>query len=204
MKYILSRVSVLCSLFAVLCSPLARAEDGKFAIGPQGGLVFSDYSVENAPFGRSYDNDNGFLAGIFAEVGIWTVTLRPEVNYVEKGYTIANTAKVTHKYVEIPVLLKVNPFGDFVVSPFLLVGPSWSKHLESDVKLLGTTTSFTNTSDDWDMAGVAGAGVEFNVSERIGLNVQGRYNFGLRDTDTSGTEIRSRGIYALGGVSFQF
>jgi len=72
----------------------------------------------------------------------------------------------------------VNPFGEFVVSPFIVLGPSWSTRLSSDVKLLGTTTTFNNSNDDWDIAGVAGAGVEFNVAENLGLNVQGRYNFG--------------------------
>lgn len=185
-------------------SAMADEGDGKMAVGVQGGLVFSDYSVSNAPFGRNYDGDNGKLGGVFFEFGVWTVTLRPEVNYVEKGYTIANTVEVTDKYVEIPVLLKVNPFGDFVVSPFLLVGPSWSKHIGSDVKLLGSTTSFSSSSDDWDIAGVAGAGVEFNVAENVAINVQGRYNFGFRDLDSSTAQLKSRGIYGLGGVSLAF
>lgn len=188
----------------VLTTQVARAEDGKFAFGPQGGLVFSDYSVDNAPFGRNYDSDNGFIAGLFLEFGVWTVTLRPEVNYVEKKFTVANTAEVTSKYVEIPVLLKVNPFADFVVSPFIVIGPSWSNHLESDVKLLGATATYNDTADDWDLAGVGGVGVEFNVAENVNLSVQGRYNFGLRDIDKSSTEVKSRGIYALGGLGFQF
>jgi opacity protein-like surface antigen len=187
-----------------ITAQVARAEDGKFAFGPQGGLVFSDYSVDNAPFGNDYDSDNGFLAGLFMEFGVWTVTLRPEVNYVEKKFTVANTAEVTSKYLEIPVLLKVNPFADFVVSPFIVIGPSWSNHLKSDVKLLGSTATYNDTADDWDLAGVGGVGVEFNVAENVSLSVQGRYNFGLRDIDESNAEVKSRGIYALGGLGFQF
>jgi opacity protein-like surface antigen len=199
----------LFSLIAVFTlATTAYAEEGagsgKFAIGPQGGLVFSDYSVENAPLGRNYDSDNGFIAGVFFEMGIWAVTLRPEVNYVEKSYTVARTAEVTQKWLEIPVLVKVNPFADFVVSPFILLGPQWSNQLSSDVKLLGATTTFSNTADEWDLSGVLGAGVEFNVSENVSLNVQGRYNFGLRDIDSGGAEVKSRDIYALAGVGFTF
>lgn len=198
--------ALLFSMIAALAftTEVASAEDGKFAFGPQGGLVFSDYSVENAPFGRTYDDENGFIAGLFFEFGLWTVTLRPEINYVEKKFTVANTAEVTNKYVEIPLLLKVNPFSDFVVSPFIVLGPSWSNHLESDVKLLGVTTTYDNTADDWDIAGVGGLGVEFNVAENLNLSVQGRYNFGFRDIDKSSAEVKSRGIYALGGLGFQF
>lgn len=181
----------------------AHAEDGKFAFGPQGGLVYPNYSASNLPAGSQLDDNSGYLAGVFFEFGLWTVTLRPELNYVVKGYTLSSTAEVEHKYLEIPVLLKVNPFGDFVVSPFLVLGPSWSYHLESDVKLLGSTTTYDNRTDNWDIAGVAGAGVEFNVSENIGMNVQGRYNFGFRDIDDTSAEVRSRGLYALAGLSFQ-
>jgi hypothetical protein len=182
----------------------AQAADGKFAFGPQGGLVYTNYSASNLPSGSQLDDENGYMAGIFFEMGLWTVTFRPEINYVVKKYTITSRAEVANNYLEIPLLLKVNPFGEFVVSPFIVLGPSWSTRLSSDVKLLGTTTSFNNTNDDWDLAGVAGAGVEFNVAESLGLNVQGRYNFGLRDTDSSTQELKSRGLYALTGLSTQF
>lgn len=69
--------------------------------------------------------------------------------------------------------------------------------------MLGTTTTYTNREDGWDIAGVAGAGVEFNVAESISLQLQGRYNFGFRDLDKSSAEIHSRGIYALAGLGIQ-
>lgn len=182
----------------------AFAEDGKFAIGVQGGLVYPSYSASNLPTGRQLEDDNGHMAGLFFEMGLWTVTFRPEINYVVKGYTLTSVAEVEHKYLEIPLLLKVNPFGDFVVSPFIVLGPSWSQHLSSDVKFLGTTTTFNDTADKWDLAGVAGAGIEFNVAENLALNAQARYNFGFRDLDNSSQEIKSRGIYGLAGLALQF
>ena len=145
---------------------------------------------------------NGYLAGVFFELGIWALTLRPEANFVEKGYRFNGVAEVKHRYLEIPVLLKFNPFNDAVVSPFIVVGPSWSKHLNEKVTLLGTTTTYNDHADRWDAAGVAGAGIEFNLSEKVGLSVQGRYNFGMRDLDDTATEIRSRGLYAIGGLAF--
>jgi opacity protein-like surface antigen len=183
---------------------LAEAEDGRMAIGPQGGVVFSDFSVSNAPFGQSYDNRTGFMAGVFVELGVATLTLRPELNYVEMGYTVVNTAEVTNRYLEIPLLLKFNPFGEALLSPFLLIGPSWSHHMSSNVTLLGGTTAYQVTTDRWNMAGVAGLGIEFNVAENLGLAFQGRYNFGLRDLDRTGVRIRSRSIYAMGGLTLHF
>lgn len=200
----MKKTLLITMLAAVLSAPGAMADeagDGKIAFGPQGGYVWPRLSI-NRPNANT-ENDNGFLAGAFLEFGVWVLTIRPEVNYVEKGYTVANTAEVTHKYLEIPALVKINPFGEFVVSPFLVFGPSWSKHLGSKTRLLGTTTSYNDNTDQWDAAGVAGAGIEFNVAENLGINVQGRYNFGIRDLDSSANEVRSRGLYGIVGVSIQ-
>lgn len=178
----------------------AESGDGRFAFGPQGGAVWPNFSFKNSSVNK--DNVNGYLAGAFVELGIWAITLRPEVNYVEKGYRLNGVAEVKHHYLEIPVLLKFNPFNDAVVSPFIVVGPSWSKHLDSKVTLLGATTTYNDTVDRWDVAGVGGAGIEFNLSEHVGINLQARYNFGFRDLDSSATEIRSRGLYGMGGLAF--
>ncbi len=183
-------------------APSAWAE-GKIAIGPQGGLTFPDYHVKNTSPAAQYGNKDGWLAGLFVEFGVWTITLRPEINYVVKSYTVGNSVEVKNHSFEVPVLLKINPLSDFVVSPFLVLGPQWTYNRKSEVTVSGTTTSFRNTADDWDLAGVAGLGIEFNISEKIGLNLQGRYSYGFRDIDTSATEIRVRSFYALAGLSFQ-
>ena len=185
-------------------APVAMADaeggTGKFTIGPQGGYVWPNWSTKNSTVNR--ENDNGYLAGIFLEAGVWALTLRPEVNYVEKGYKVSNVAEVKHRFLEIPVLLKFNPFAAGVVSPFILVGPSWSKHLSAKTTVLGSTTTFNDNIDRWDVAGVAGAGIEFNLSEHLGLQLQARYNFGFRDIDSSSSEIKSRGLYGMGGLAF--
>jgi outer membrane protein W len=186
--------------------PSAHADEadsgtGRFALGPQGGIVFPNWSFKNTTVNT--ENDNGYMAGLFLEMGVWALTLRPEVNYVEKGYTVTNVAEVKHRYLEIPVLLKFNPFDASVVSPFILIGPSWSKHLsEKTTAINGASATYTDHADKWDLAGVAGAGIEFNLSEHVGLQLQARYNFGFRDLDSSATEIRSRGLYGMGGLAF--
>ncbi len=148
-------------------APSAWAE-GKIAIGPQGGLTFPDYHVKNTSPAAQYGNKDGWLAGLFVEFGVWTITLRPEINYVVKSYTVGNSVEVKNH---------------FVVSPFLVLGPQWTYNRKSEVTVSGTTTSFRNTADDWDLAGVAGLGIEFNISEKIGLNLQGRYSYGFRHRD---------------------
>jgi opacity protein-like surface antigen len=199
----MKKIVVVFSLFFLpALQPLALAE-GKIAFGAQGGLSFSDFKVKNSSVAQNKKYKNGYLGGVFVEFGLGTITLRPEINYVTKVIEYSNVAKVTNRYIEVPLLLKINPFGEVFLSPFLLGGVSYSNFRSSKVETLGTTTVFRNTSDEWDMAGVAGAGIEFNVAENIALNAQGRYNFGLRDIDSSSAEVRSRGFYALAGVSLQ-
>lgn len=185
-------------------APLAHAEDGgsgKIAFGPQGGWVWPNFKVDRPNVKK--ENLDGYMAGVFLEFGIWALTLRPEVNYVEKGYTLSNVAEVTHKYIEVPALLKFNPWNDAAVSPFLLVGPSWSKHIGQKVKVLGTTTNYSDNAGDWDLAGVGGLGIDFNIGHNLGLSAQARYNFGVRDLDSSSSNVRSRGLYGIVGLSIQ-
>ncbi len=179
----------------------SAAAEGKIALGAQGGLTFPNFKVKNNSPANQYSNKNGWLAGVYAEIGLWSITLRPELNYVTKSFTIANVAEVKNHYVEIPLLVKINPLADMVVSPFILFGPQWSKQTSADVTVLGSTTSYTNTADQWDLAGVAGLGLEFNVSEHVGINLQGRYAYGFRNIDSSTTEVKTRCFYALGGLA---
>jgi hypothetical protein len=199
---ILTSLVIAASL--VFASPLARADDGdsgKVAFGPQGGWVWPNFKVDSPNV--TTRNFDGFLGGVFVEVGIWALTLRPEINYVEKGYEISNVAKITHKYIEIPALLKFNPLNYVGISPFIVVGPSWSKHIGSKVELLGNTTSYSDNANRWDLAGVGGLGVDFNLGPNFGISAQARYNFGVRDLDDSSSDVKSRGLYGLVGLSFQ-
>lgn len=181
---------------------MADGSDGKISFGPQGGIVFSNFNTNgNAPFGNNFDENTGWMAGAFLEFGIWSVTLRPEANYVQTGFNVAG-GEVKRNYLEIPLLLKVNPFADSVVSPFIVVGPSWSKHLSDTVNIAGGTAGVNYEGRDF-WSGVAGLGIEFNVAENVGINIQGRYNFGFDDADRTGAEVRSRSVYGLAGISIQ-
>ncbi|MGZ3741492.1 MAG: outer membrane beta-barrel protein, partial [Bdellovibrionota bacterium] len=136
------------------------------------------------------------------EFGLWSITLRPELNYVTKSYTVANVADVKNHFIEVPVFLKFNPLGSFPVSPFILVGPQWSKQTSADVTTVAGATSYTNTATGWDIAAVAGLGVELNVMGSVGLEVQGRYAYGFRNIDSTSAEVKTRAFYALAGLSF--
>jgi len=178
--------------------------DGKVAVGLQGGITIPDFKVSNSSISNTWERKDGWIGGIFFEFGIWTITVRPEVNYVRKGYTIARVTEVKNDYVQLAALLKFNPFGAGVFSPYILLGPQWSKQVKTEVTpAAGSTVVFNNTADNWDIAAVGGLGFEFNVSEYIALGLQGRYVFGFRDIDTSTTEVKQRDFEALANITFQ-
>lgn len=196
--------NIVAVLLALLACPVAtRAEEGKFAIGAQGGLTFPEFHVKDTTVRSLYGNKNGWLGGIFLEFGLWSITLRPELNYVTKGYTVAGVAEVKNQYLEVPVLLKISPLGKSVLSPFLVLGPQWSKQIGETVTTVVGVTTYNNTVTEWDISGVAGLGLEIDLSDNVGLNVQGRYSYGFRNVNTTAVDIRNRGFYALAGMTFQ-
>jgi opacity protein-like surface antigen len=194
---------------ALLAPGLAKAAevnatDGKVAFGLQGGLLFPKYNVSGSTLSNTWDRKDGWKAGVFFEFGIWTVTLRPEVSYARKGYTVGSFADVTSDNLQLAALLKFSPFGDGVFSPFILLGPQWSKQFSADTtRRAGSTALYVNTADTWDIAAVGGLGFEFNVSEHVALGLQGRYVYGFRDIDASTTEVKQREVEALANLTFQ-
>jgi outer membrane protein W len=180
-------------------SPLAahaadtKTGDSKFAIGPQGGLTFPNYHVVS---------DSSTLGGIFMEFGVWSVVLRPEANYVQKGFTVGSV-KVDNHYVEIPLLVKFNPFGDFAISPFIVLGPQWSKQVGESTSNNGTTVFTNNTHSSWDVSAVGGVGFDVNFSDHIAFELQARYSYGFHNIGDSTTNIKARDFYTIAGISFQ-
>ncbi|RZA08857.1 MAG: PorT family protein [Proteobacteria bacterium] len=186
----------------------ADGSDGKIAFGGQGGVVFSNFKNDGTPNNQTFENVNGFVGGAFMEFGTFGITLRPEINYVRTGadYSVSGTkvAGYRNNYLEIPLLVKINPFAKSAVSPFILVGPSWSKHLSTTTdSVIGAGPSI-NYQDQNFWSGVAGVGVEFNLGENVAMNVQARYNFGLSNQSSSdNVDVKSRSIYGIAGISFQ-
>lgn len=182
----------------------ANPTSGKVAVGVQGGPTFAEFHERNTGAGVTFDGKTGWMGGLFFEFGIWTITLRPEVNYVRKEYSVGNFADIETERLELNALLKFNPLGPGVVSPFLLIGPQWSNHLDTKVtNRAGATVASVATGNKWDLAGVGAVGIDFNFSESFALGAQGRYVFGFRDLDDSTVELKTRDVQALLSLTFQ-
>ncbi len=182
----------------------ANALSGKFALGLQGGLTFADFDQKNTGVGTGFSSKTGWMGGLFLEFGLWTITLRPEVNYVRKKYDIGSSAEMETNRLELNALLKLSPFGPMIISPFILIGPQWSNHLDTKVNnRSGFTVAGVSTAEEWDLAGVAGLGLDINVAESIALGAQGRYILGFRDLHDGGANLKTRDVQALATITFQ-
>jgi hypothetical protein len=116
----------------------------------------------------------------------------------------------TMNYLEIPLTLKAN-LGQGKFDPFVLCGPSFgillSAHDEYDTEFNPDFKTNYNIKDDletFEYGLVFGAGCGYQLSEKVLLNLEGRYYVGLKNQLKDGKYAtqKSRDIIILVGVSF--
>ncbi len=159
----------------------------------------------------------GFYAGAFADVPLGeNVSLRPAINYVQKGYSINGDlnikgtqlgvnakSQLQADYIEIPLLLKVNSG-----SLYAFAGPQVAylakANLRSTAGALGIAL-FNNNLDvkeqfnEWDMSVTGGVG--YNLSKAIAI--QALYHYGLSKVDAPKRCSAYNQGYKI-GLTYQF
>lgn len=158
---------ILLAAFAIMLSTAAFAQ---VDFGIKGGLNYTKMSQVKLD-GNSSDFKPGFHAGLFADINLLVVGIRPELLYSQKGFEVDSEdgkVKSTLNYIDVPVMVKFNPAP--IVGLYL--GPQVSFLLGENWKNLGET--FDPDKNTTEFSGVVGAGL------RLGkLDLGARYNFGL-------------------------
>lgn len=159
---------VVLAAFAIMFGTAAFAQSN---FGIKAGMNFTKMSQISLQ-GESSDFRPGFHAGVFADINLLVIGIRPEILYSQKGFEIdteEGTLESTLNYIDIPVMVKLSPLP--IVS--LYAGPQISFLLGDDWKE-DLSETFDTESNSTEFAGVLGAGV------RLGkLDLGARYNFGL-------------------------
>lgn len=90
-----------------------------FSYGIKGGYNYSTIRAKNL---NNIDGQDGFHAGVFANLSAILIQVQPELLFSQRGYEIENGNDIRMNYLEAPVLLKVKVF------PFVTVdaGPQFS------------------------------------------------------------------------------
>ncbi len=169
-------------------------------IGLKAGASFGNVSnrgVLPGDLGRR----TGFAAGLYVGSGE-AVGLGLEALYAQRGLTSdgASTAETRLDYVDLPVYLRLAlPLPG--VRPFAYAGPQVSYELRCRTAG-GDPCGDTTERRQWDYAGIIGAGIRLGGS--LGLGIEGRYVYGLRDlrlsTITSSDSYKTRSFMILGSI----
>jgi hypothetical protein len=192
-KPVAVKTAILCSvLLLFVVSTLQPADFGlKFLAGWTQAGVNSDRisRINRLGFG------GGFEVWFFKLIG-----LEVDAIYTVKGYRFNSEAK-DHDFAEIsfPVLLKARLFldGSSTLSLSILGGGVYSRFL----------TEMDQDFEQYDFGIIAGASLEKRWG-KVGLLVEGRYNWGLRDQSDEYMPFRfsfkTRTFFLLAGVNLHF
>ena len=169
--------------------------------GVKAGVNMSEFRIDNSDNSSvaapSTQMRTSFNAGVFANIPIGGMfRFQPEVNYSGQGsketasysYTVGTntttgTMNFTQKmgYINVPLLIQLQTTSGFYVE----VGPQAGYLISAKQDMTGNTGGTANTGEtdnksyfrklDWDAVGGIG------YLSRIGLGVDARYNWGLRN-----------------------
>ncbi len=172
---------------------------GHVSLGLQGGVSFANAET---PSDISSTTRTGFMGGINLNIGLnHILSLQPELLYVQRGSDLVNTAGVKASFkqdsIEVPLLVRAT-FGE-KVAPYIFLGPvpifNISNRLETEIG--GNSGAYSYNPKTTDLAGTFGVGLSFGS-----LFTNLRYSMGLVDTDSEGSNWKSRGVQFLLGINF--
>ena len=184
---------------ALFAGEILDTKPGHFQVGVHGGPSFKDFDTRAK---TGINSNNGYMFGAHVEIGGKYFSVQPEVNYAVRGFEVANTANVEHRYLEVPVLLKAK-FSPWQVQPILAIGPNFSARLDSKVSPIGGA-SFANQAEKYDVSAVGVAGFAINLVENLTLDLVGRYTHGFRDLDKSTLDVKTQSVQFITSASAKF
>ncbi|HEX6814694.1 MAG TPA: porin family protein [Gemmatimonadaceae bacterium] len=193
------------ALAAASHTATAQLATPKPTIGMLGGLNMSTLSgndISNA------SNRTGFQAGLFLTLHMsqaWSI--EPEALYTQEGASAGGeTAKMN--YIQVPVLLRWDVMAKNPVHPFFIAGPAAAIQVGCNLSASGQSATCDQLSQagdgpqkkSFDMLGVAGAGLGFNVGATQ-MSVGARYSYGFSDAFKD-SDIKNRYFSVLLGLTF--
>jgi hypothetical protein len=211
------RILVRSSLVAAALAGCAAANSQAQTIGFKLGPSFSTMSTDEP--GVSVSTLTKFTGGGFVRFGMGTLAVQPELMYVTKGAKQSGVfegqaidAELRLDYIEVPLLLLLPIGAGAGVAPYVYAGPAFAFEVGCSVAF--DVPGFSGSADcdedeDFDsdrrkidVGAMVGGGLSFPVGPGA-LLVEGRYNFGLLnlDTSTDGNTTRHRSGALLFGYS---
>ena len=165
----------IASLTLLLAVALVAASPARAQIGLTGGLNFNQLDDINATNANAnFENSTGYHIGVFYDLGLGPVAIRPAVIYRQVGTYEFNdlplgTEEINLNAIEIPIDLRWRVLPLPLVKPYLLAGP---------------VLTFPQSEDDFDsteslnLNADIGAGVEITLPG-IGFTLMPELRYGI-------------------------
>lgn len=206
----------------------------QISVGAKIGANFADTRVDGllgnlAPEQTTF---TGFTAGVMAEIPmIHALSFRPELNYIQKGFTVSQSfdvdligidmevgakARTRINYVELPLLLKYS-IGTDAAKVYAIAGPSIAYAANAELNPVATfIVDFNlpsipinldnNIYNRWEISGVLGAGGEVKAGNGK-VFADARYNLGftnMLNNPIVDLRIKNQGFNVSAGYAYSF
>ena len=208
--------------------------NAQISVGAKIGANFADTRVDGllgnlAPEQTTF---TGFTAGVMAEIPmINALSFRPELNYIQKGFTVSQSfdvdligidmevgakARTRINYIEMPLLLKYS-IGSDAAKVYAIAGPSIAYAANAELTPVATfIVDFNlpsipinldnNIYNRWEISGVLGAGGEVKAGNGK-VFADARYNLGftnMLNNPVVDLRIKNQGFSVSAGYAYSF
>ena len=169
----------------ILAAPLARPAQAQLGIAA--GLNYDDLGdLDLGSAETSFDNSSGYHIGLFYDLAVGPLALRPGLYYMDVGAFAGEEGRFDGEdfdlsLVEAAVDVRLRFGPGAALAPYLLAGPVLRFPDSDDEEV-------REALEEVNVAGSVGAGLELNV---LGLRLfpEVRYTFGLSSLARDGFEI---------------
>jgi Outer membrane protein beta-barrel domain len=183
------------SLFLLsVCNAFAQ-EAQQMRVGIKAGVNFSSLNTKNDANSKMI---TGYDLGVFTKMPIAPMlAIQPELNFTTKGSAVSynnlvanGTANFHLNYLELPILLVINPSPNFNVhfGPYASYLLSVNTTNDSNVQLFNFENELkVNDFNRFDLGIAAGLGVDIGA-----ISIGGRFNLGLLKVGKERTILGSK------------
>lgn len=154
------------------------------------------------------DRRTGLAVGGFVTFDIiGPFALQPELNYIQKGAETPSGTTTKLDYIELPLLIKVQPSTPGPISPNLFVGPTAAVNVNAEEESDSGTTDISDDVSTGDFGLAVGVGVDVGLGMGT-LMVDGRYGLSLTSLDEDDdvaefdTSTHNQGFMLMVGYAF--
>lgn len=185
----------VCLLFGTL--PASKSATAQVQLGLVGGANFaslSDIRADNNTI--AFDNATAYHAGIFLDLNLGPLNLRPAVYYLNagplfEGSSVFQNDNFDLSYVTIPVDVVFN-FGLGPLKPYVFLGPEFRILTASDLP-----DGIENDLENFVFNGSTGLGLKIDLpGVNLTLYPQLRYSFGLSNYTNDNYQFEGLSVQA--------